>query len=113
MSVPVASFPFLHIDAWKKQDDECVKLQVVKSQHKDGAVKWILEVLTYVVDEAGPVPVLDDLHSSDSAPSVQREALAPAWDSVRVDPLPDPHGAPESRRNEGKTGIRSRMTECN
>lgn len=57
-------------------------------------LKCILEQRTDIVDEARPVAVLDDLDGSDSAASVQGEALAPAWNSVRVDPFADPHRAP-------------------
>lgn len=39
--------------------------------------------------------MLDNLYGPDSTPSVQGEALAPAWNSVWVDPFPDPHSTPE------------------
>lgn len=52
------------------------------------------ERLAYVVDQSGFVSVLDDFHGSDSAPSVQGEALAPAGNAVWVDPFPDSHRAP-------------------
>lgn len=58
--------------------------------------------LAYVVDEPRPVPMLDDLHCSDSAASVQGEALAPSWYSVRVNPLPDAHGAPGNEARESR-----------
>lgn len=63
--------------------------------------------LAYVVDEAGPVPVLDDLHRPDSTPSVQGEALAPAWNSVWVDPFPDPHSTPGIEADGGKRNVRT------
>lgn len=80
VSVPVASFPFLHIDAWRNRS-ALVKLQqggiIDMMLHDDAPLpKTIhsysyLELLTYVVDEARPVAMLDDLDGSDSAASVQ------------------------------------------
>lgn len=65
---------------------------------------WLLLMnqLAYVVDEARPVPVLDNLHCPDSTASVEGEALAPAWNSVGVDPFPDPHSTPRIKIEWGK-----------
>lgn len=64
------------------------------------------ERLAYVVDESRFVPRLGDVQGSDSAPSIQGEALAPAGNPVCVDPFPNPHRAPgvKTSRNERKPG---------
>lgn len=56
--------------------------------------RFLRPTLAYVVDEARPVSVLYDLHSSDSTASIQGKALAPTWNSFWVDSLPNSHCAP-------------------
>lgn len=41
--------------------------------------------------------MLNNFYCSHSAPSIQREALAPAWNSIWVDSFSDPHSAPGIR----------------
>lgn len=53
--------------------------------------------------------MLDDLHRSHTAASIQRETLTPAGDSLRVDAFPDAHGAPE--REGGRLTVRKRRGE--
>ncbi len=50
--------------------------------------------------------MLDDLHRPDSTPSVQGEALTPAWNSVWVDPFPDPHSTP-GIKVDGEKNVRT------
>lgn len=107
VSVPVASFSFTHADACVNQRGinqsitipaETISLEYqlfdVTLIHAPEGQKGCVYQLAYVVDEARPVPMLDDLHCPDSTASVQGEALAPAGNSVRVNSLPDPHSAP-------------------
>ena len=63
----------------------------------DGMGVVVTGTLAYVVDEPGPVAALDDLDGPHPAAPVQGEALAPAWDPVRVDAPAHTHGAPGGR----------------
>lgn len=61
--------------------------------------------LANIVDEARSVPVLDNLHCPYSTPSIQGEALAPTWNSIWVDPFPNPHSTPGIKIDRKKWNV--------
>jgi len=54
-------------------------------------------LITNIIDESRSVAMLYDFECSHSTAPIQRETLAPSWNTIWVDPFTDPHGAPVQR----------------
>lgn len=87
---------FCH-DKWYCTGDTRHLLLLHSIIFKLGITNWHkvgIQQLANVVDESRSVTLLNNLHCPDSTSSIQGETLAPAWNSVWMDPLSNPHSTP-------------------